>query len=67
MDEILKTLIFQAPNFIGFIVLAYVLTRFVIMPMMAHHEAQDKLIFDLAMRLADCGKPANGNGQKETD
>lgn len=55
MDEMLKTLILQAPNFVGFILLAYILTKYVIMPMMSHHEAQDKLIFDLAMRLADCG------------
>lgn len=55
MDDLLKTLVLQAPNFIGFIVLSYVLTRYVIMPMMAHHEAQDQLIKELALRLADCG------------
>lgn len=68
MDDLLKTLVLQAPNFVGFMVLAYVLTKFVIMPMMAHHEAQDKLIFDLAMRLADCGGKADDIPvKKETD
>lgn len=63
MEDLIKTLILQAPNFVGFMVLAYVLTRFVIMPMMTHHEKQDQLIFDLASKLADCGKAS----QKETD
>lgn len=62
MDDLLKTLVLQAPNFVGFMVLSYVLTRYVIMPLMAHHEtsdaAKDKIIFDLAMKLADCGIPS---------
>lgn len=68
MDDLLKTLVLQAPNFVGFMVLSYVLTRYVIMPLMAHHEtsdaAKDKIIFDLAMRLAECNAPPV---KKETD
>lgn len=67
MDELLKTLVLQAPNFIGFIVLAFVLTRYVIMPMMEHHRAQDQLIFELAIRLADCGKSEVATVNEETD
>lgn len=63
MDELLKTLILQAPNFVGFIILSYVLVKFVIMPALELIHEQNDTIKELAFKLADCSP----DRQKETD
>jgi hypothetical protein len=57
MDELLKTLILQAPNFIGFVALAVVLSRMI--------EKQTAMIERLIEKL-ECDDGV-AIGQKETD
>lgn len=65
MDELLKTLITQAPNFVGFIILSFVLVKYVIQPGIDLISRQNETIKQLAFKLAECD---NGEArQEETD
>lgn len=53
MDEVVKTIVLQAPNFVGFLVLSYVLVRFVIQPGIDLINKQNQTIKELAFKLAE--------------
>lgn len=65
MDDLIKTILLQAPNFVGFLVLSYVLVRFVIQPGIELIHKQNETIKELAFKLAelDDAHPV----KKETD
>lgn len=65
MDELLKTLITQAPNFVGFIILSFVLVKFVIQPGIDLISKQNETIKQLAFKLAECNDETVR--QEETD
>lgn len=54
MDELIKVLITQAPNFIGFIVLTFVLVKYVIMPGITLIGTLNETIKAMAFKFAEC-------------
>ncbi len=58
-DELIKTLILAVPNFIGFVVLSYILVKYVIVPLTTMLTRKDEIILDLALRLSDCDETSH--------